>query len=106
MVNNYYLKISCKEEGYNVMPIHDHPKAGHLDEIMRGRGYAVLQFQPNCNEGYNLPSDVPPYRYLGFRSSAAPYDTEKDALRAAIGYLDQEGYNVKLFDLEGMLETI
>lgn len=99
-VYNLPLVIKCHSESVVSKSImgqgDDKPSPsdfGFFREIFGKENYFVLEFTPTSLD-------------LGFTESSTIYKTRKEALDAAITYLDKRGYWAKPFDLEGMIEKV
>lgn len=70
------------------------PRAfGSFDDKFRSNDWAVLGFNPYSAD-------------LGFSKRDTVYHNRAQALNAALQHLNDKGYEVKLFDLEGIVDKI
>ncbi|MEK6925572.1 MAG: hypothetical protein AABW71_05040 [Nanoarchaeota archaeon] len=66
---------------------------GYFNELFRTGNWLVLKF-----DAYSAD--------LGIEGRETAYSTRAQALNAAIRHLDNEGYEAKPFDLEGMINKV
>ncbi len=74
-------------------PKKDPRQFGSFYEKFRSKDWVVLEFNPHSAD-------------LGISKRDTVYDDRAEALNAAIQHLSNDGYEAKVFDLEGMVDKI